>query len=94
VRIASPGVAAGTARRTDLLALLDTGYLAEAALDVCREEPLPPGHPFWVHPRVWLTPHVAGQTDPESAARTVAENILRIERGEPPVGLVDRAQGY
>ena len=55
---------------------------------------LPDGHPFWSHPRVTVTPHIASATRPETAARVVAANIARGERGEALVGLVDRTQGY
>jgi glyoxylate/hydroxypyruvate reductase A len=77
-----------------LLAALDAGRLAHATLDVFREEPLPPEHPFWAHPRVTVTPHVAAETRPESAAVTIARNIQRGERGAPFLYVVDRAAGY
>ncbi|WP_213990972.1 NAD(P)-dependent oxidoreductase [Sodalis sp. dw_96] len=78
----------------DLLAALARGQIAAATLDVCREEPLPPGHPFWRTPRITLTPHIAAVTIPSLAMDSIAENIRRIEAGVPPLGLVDRAQGY
>lgn len=77
-----------------LLAALDSGHLAHATLDVFREEPLPPDDPFWHHPGVTVTPHVAAETRPASAARVVAENIRRGEAGLPFLHLVDRARGY
>jgi glyoxylate/hydroxypyruvate reductase A len=77
-----------------LLAALDRGHLAHATLDVFRTEPLPPDHPFWAHPRVTVTPHVAAATRPDTAAVVIAENIRRGEAGEPFLHLVDRAQGY
>ena len=77
-----------------LLAALDGGRLAHATLDVFREEPLPPSHPFWAHPQVTVTPHVASATRVSSAVRVVAENIRRGEAGEPFLHLVDRARGY
>ncbi len=77
-----------------LLAALDAGRLAHATLDVFREEPLPKDHPFWAHPKVTVTPHIASATRPESAARVVAENIRRGEAGEPFLHLVDRHLGY
>ncbi len=78
----------------DLLAALDDGRVGHATLDVFRTEPLPEGHPFWAHPRVTVTPHIASATRRESAARVIAENIRRGEAGEPFLHLVDRARGY
>lgn len=77
-----------------LLEALETGHLAGATLDVFRTEPLPADHPFWAHPKVTVTPHVAAETRPASAARIIAENIRRAEAGEPLLYLVDRARGY
>jgi glyoxylate/hydroxypyruvate reductase A len=78
----------------DLLAALDSGHLAGATLDVFRPEPLPPEHPFWQHPRILMTPHVAGTGDPDSAAEVVAENIRRARSGATLLNEVDRARGY
>jgi glyoxylate/hydroxypyruvate reductase A len=78
----------------DLLAALDSGHIAGATLDVFRPEPLPSDHPFWQHPRILMTPHVAGTGDPDSAAQVVAENIRRAKSGEPLLNEVDRARGY
>ncbi|MBK7470195.1 MAG: glyoxylate/hydroxypyruvate reductase A [Betaproteobacteria bacterium] len=78
----------------DLRAALDAGQLGHAILDVCDPEPLPPGHWLWRHPKVWLTPHIASMTQPESAVEVVLENLRRFEAGEPMVGLVDRGRGY
>ncbi len=77
-----------------LLAALDRGHLAHATLDVFRTEPLPPEHPFWHHPKVTVTPHIASDTRPEHAARVIAENIRRGEAGEPFLHQVDRSAGY
>lgn len=77
-----------------LLAALDRGHLGHATLDVFRNEPLPKDHPFWTHPRVTVTPHVAASTRPLTASAVVAENIRRGEAGEPLLHLVDRARGY
>ncbi len=77
-----------------LLAALDAGHIGHATLDVFRVEPLPPGHPYWSHPRVTVTPHIAADTRPRSAARVIAENIRRGEAGEPFLHLVDRTRGY
>lgn len=78
----------------DLLAALDSGYIAHATLDVFHEEPLPPDHPFWRHPRVTVTPHVASLTVPESAARRIAEILRRSRTGEPLLDVVDLKAGY
>lgn len=77
-----------------LLAALDTGHLAGAMIDVTEPEPLPADHPLWTHPGVLLTPHVAGATQAETAARAVIDNIKRHEAGLDPIGLVDRTRGY
>lgn len=78
----------------DLLAALDSGQLTHATLDVFRVEPLPKDHPFWSHPQITVTPHIASTTRPPSAARVIAENIRRGEVSEPFLHLVDRDAGY
>ncbi len=77
-----------------LLAALDSGQIGHATLDVFRTEPLPTEHPYWAHPKVTVTPHIASETRPESASRMIAENIRRGENGEPFLNLVDRGAGY
>lgn len=77
-----------------LLAELDAPRLGHATLDVFRQEPLPNAHPFWAHPRVTVTPHIAADTRPTSAAKVIVENIRRGEAGLPLLHLVDRARGY
>ncbi|SOY91630.1 Glyoxylate/hydroxypyruvate reductase A [Cupriavidus taiwanensis] len=78
----------------DLLEALDSGRLSRAILDVTEPEPLPAEHPFWTHPRVFLTPHVASMTQPESAAPILLENVRRHQRGEPLADVIDRYRGY
>ncbi|WP_322865211.1 glyoxylate/hydroxypyruvate reductase A [Aquicoccus sp. G2-2] len=77
-----------------LIAALDSGQLSHATLDVFRVEPLPQDHPFWAHPKITVTPHIASETRPGPAARVIAENVLRGERGEPFLHVVDRSAGY
>lgn len=77
-----------------LLAALDAGQLASATLDVFRVEPLPDGHPFWAHPRITITPHIAAETRPESASTLVAENLRRLIAGAPLLHVVNRQAGY
>ncbi|MCZ6742727.1 MAG: glyoxylate/hydroxypyruvate reductase A [Alphaproteobacteria bacterium] len=78
----------------DLLAALDSGALGAATLDVFDTEPLPQGHPFWAHPRVRVTPHVAAITYGDTTAREIALNIKRFRAGAPMSGLVDRRRHY
>lgn len=79
---------------TALLAALDSGQIAHATLDVFRTEPLPADHPYWSHPRVTVTPHIASETRADSAARTIIANIKRAETGAPLHALVNRDTGY
>jgi len=77
-----------------LVAALDTGHLAHATLDVFRTEPLPQDHPFWAHPNVTVSPHVAADTRPQTSAEVIVENIRRGEAGLPFLHLVDRVRRY
>lgn len=79
---------------SDLLEALESGHLSRAILDVTDPEPLPPAHPFWAHPRVFFTPHIASMTQPETAAPILLENLRRHQRGEPLTDLIDRGRGY
>jgi glyoxylate/hydroxypyruvate reductase A len=78
----------------DLLAALESGHVAGAALDVFEPEPLPADHPFWDHPKVVMTPHAASITIPSSAAPQVVENLRRARAGQPLINLVDFTSGY
>lgn len=77
-----------------LIAALDGGALSHAVLDVFRTEPLPREHPFWAHPGITVTPHIAAETRPETAADVVAENLRRLQEGREILYLVDRVRGY
>ncbi|EEE37685.1 2-ketoacid reductase [Rhodobacteraceae bacterium KLH11] len=77
-----------------LLAALNSGQVGHATLDVFRTEPLPPEHPYWAHPNATVTPHIASETRPVTAAQVICENIRRGEAGEPFLHLVDRELGY
>ena len=76
----------------DLIALLDSGHLAGAALDVFRTEPLPAEHPFWRHPKITVTPHTSARTLRDESIAQIAGKIQALERGEPIAGVVDRAK--
>ena len=84
----------GIINESDLLSILDTRYIAAAALDVFAEEPLPENNSLWDHPSVYVTPHIAGQSNPSSAAKTIAENIRLIEMGESPYPIYSLNSGY
>ena len=79
---------------TALLAALESGHIAHATLDVFRQEPLPQDSPYWAHPNVTVTPHLASETRADTSSEVVAENIRRCEAGEPLLHLVDRTAGY
>ena len=78
----------------DLLGALARGHLSAAVLDVFRDEPLPARHPFWRHPRIVVTPHIAAATHPPTAAPIILDNIRRFEEGRPLLHEIDPAQGY
>ena len=78
----------------DLLAALDSGQLSAAVLDVFCDEPLPPDHSFWHHSRIIVTPHIAAETHPPTAAPIIVDAIRRLEAGLPVPNRVDLARGY
>ena len=78
----------------DLLALLDSGHLGGATLDVFATEPLPADHPFWARRDIVITPHVAAETELIPAIEQVVGKLARWSRGDPVSGAVDRARGY
>ena len=78
----------------DLLALIDSGHLAGAALDVFRTEPLPAGHVFWQHPKITVTPHTSARTLREESIAQIVGKMQALQRGEPINGVVDHQRGY
>jgi phosphoglycerate dehydrogenase-like enzyme len=79
-----------------LLAALDEGQLAMASLDTVEPEPLPAGHPLFVHPRVRLSAHISWSS-PDSMLRTLelfVENLRRFRAGDALEGIVDLDAGY
>ena len=77
-----------------LLSALDSGQVGHATLDTFRQEPLPKDDPYWHHPRVTVTPHIASETRAKWSSLTIAENIRRGQAEEPFLHLVDRTLGY
>jgi glyoxylate/hydroxypyruvate reductase A len=78
----------------DLLALIDSGHLAGAALDVFRTEPLPTDHVFWQHPKITVTPHTSARTLREESIAQIVGKMQALQRGEPINGVVDHQRGY
>jgi len=78
----------------DLIDLMDSGHLEAASLDVFRQEPLPAKHPFWKHPKIDITPHVASLTNPKTVAPQIVENYWRMKKGKPLLHEVFREKGY
>jgi phosphoglycerate dehydrogenase-like enzyme len=79
-----------------LLEALRSEQLASAAFDVFASEPLPADSPLWNAPNLWITPHTAGGFPDllDVSTREFAENVMRMERDEPPRSPIDREQGY
>ncbi len=80
----------------DLVAALEAGELAGAALDVFETEPLPAGHPLWTMPGVLLTPHVGGEGPylDDRRAAVLLENCRRFAAGEPLKNVVDKRSWF
>ncbi|CAG9254303.1 2-hydroxyacid dehydrogenase [Paraburkholderia caribensis] len=78
----------------DLLVALEQGQIAAATLDVFVEEPLPPQHPFWQHPRISITPHISALTLREESIAQIVQKIGALMRGGPIGGIVDIGRGY
>jgi phosphoglycerate dehydrogenase-like enzyme len=79
-----------------LVAALQGGAIAGAALDVTDPEPLPDGHPLWDLDNCIVTPHTADTIEmvvPLLADR-IRNNVRLLAAGEPLEGLVDASAGY
>lgn len=79
-----------------LIAALESGKLAGAALDVTDPEPLPKESPLWDMPNVIITGHTSGKT-PHMWPRVfslVETNLRRYQAGDPLVNVVDLESGY
>ena len=78
----------------DLIENCKSGYISSAILDVYRNEPLPKDHKLWEQKNIRIWPHVAAETNPETAAKQIANAIKCIDKGEIPPNTVDRNLGY
>lgn len=77
-----------------MLRALDDGRLAGAALDVFGTEPLPADSPLWTHPRIMISPHIAGVTSIEGAVDGFLSALAALEAGRSPERVVDVGEGY
>ncbi|HEY9185113.1 MAG TPA: glyoxylate/hydroxypyruvate reductase A [Salegentibacter sp.] len=78
----------------DLIEMLDQGHLSGAAMDVFWQEPLPDDHPFWEHPKVFITPHIASVTHPNYVVPQIVENYERMMEEEPLKNVIEQEKGY
>lgn len=78
----------------DLLAALASGQIASATLDAFEQEPLPATHPFWAHPGIVVTPHIATRTDTAVIAQQTLDNLAMLRRGWQPPNLINRMRAY
>jgi len=78
----------------DLIPLVENGQLSGATLDVFQEEPLPKNHPFWGHPKIVITPHIASLTNVQSAVNQVVENYQQMVKGGQLLNEVSAKKGY
>ncbi len=79
---------------TDLVIAIEKGWISGAMLDVFKKEPLPGEHPFWEHPSIFITPHIASVTHPDAAIPQIVENYKRLMNGEALMNEIDRKKGY
>ena len=84
----------GLIEDNDLLEALDVGKISGCTLDVFNEEPLPKEHPFWLHEKVTVTPHISAPTRLKSSIKSILANINRIKEGLQPIGLVEKERFY
>lgn len=84
----------GLQNEADILRALDEGVLKEASLDVFKIEPLPRSSSLWDHPRIFITPHAAAESDPKFLIPPMLDQMDAHDRGEPLRNLVDRNAGY
>ncbi len=85
-----------TTKLDDLVAALQAGEIAGAALDVYEQEPLPAEHPLWTTPHVLLTPHMAGYGPYLNDRRfqIMLDNCRAFAAGRPLRNLVDKANWF
>ena len=71
-----------------------SGQISSAILDVYRKEPLPKKSELWNQENITIWPHVAAETNPETAAKQIANAIICLENGKLPPNTIERKLGY
>ena len=77
-----------------LIEYCSSGHISAAILDVYRKEPLPKKSKLWDQENIRIWPHVAAETNPETAAKQIANAIKCIENGKIPPNTIERKLGY
>ncbi|MEC6900398.1 D-2-hydroxyacid dehydrogenase [Photobacterium piscicola] len=77
-----------------LIMALEQQYIAHAFIDVFKTEPLIPNHPFWLHPKITITPHIAAESFPEQVFTIFKANYFRFQRQQKLNYLIDFKRGY
>lgn len=78
----------------DLVNALEQHHLQHAFLDVFKREPLATDHPFWDHPQITITPHIAAESFPEQVFTIFKANYLRFQQQQKLEYLIDFKRGY
>jgi len=81
-------------KEEEIVEALDNGWLKGAALDVFNTEPLPADCKLWTHPKVTITPHIAGESRAQDIAECFLLNLERYDKGEELGCLVDWERLY
>ncbi|MGR5065984.1 D-2-hydroxyacid dehydrogenase [Photobacterium sp. DNB22_13_2] len=77
-----------------LLHALESGAIEHAFLDVFKQEPLPNGHPFWPHPKITVTPHIAAESFPHQVMAIFRDNVQRWLKRQPLRYAINFQRGY
>ena len=77
-----------------LIKYCKSGHITSAILDVYRTEPLPADSHLWEQKNINIWPHVAAETNPETAAKQISNAIKFIENGKTPPNTIERKLGY
>lgn len=78
----------------DLIDAIENKNIKEAYLDVFQLEPLPENHMFWNHKNIFITPHIASVTNPNTAIMQVVENYKRLKNNEQLLNVVNLNNEY